>query len=122
MHGTDSGPARRLADHEHALREEAYRLLTSFEGLGAFNRRPMNGHDADPVRSWADMMVARDRSPEDWPVAEILDILEAELADGDLAAARLIRPLRRLQKGVRRLGVLAWLAEDPDTRREAEAA
>ncbi len=122
MRGTESGPVRRLADHEHALREEAYRLLTSFESLEAFNRRPMNGHDADPVEAWTDMVVARDRSPEDWPVAEILDVLEAELADGDLAAARLIRHLRRLHKGVRRFGVLAWLAQDPDTRNEAEAA
>ena len=122
MRGAESDPVRRLTDHEHALREEAYRLLTSFEGRGAFNRRATDGHDADPVGAWADMMIARDRSPEDWPVAEILDVLEAELADGDLAAARLIRPLRRLHKGVRRLGVLAWLAQDPDTRGEAEAA
>ncbi len=113
---------RRLVDHEHALREEASRLLTSFESLGALRGRPTNRHGADPVGAWTDMVVARDRSPEDWPVAEILDVLEAELAEGDLAAARLIRHLRRLHKGVRRFGVLAWLAEDPDTRREAEAA
>jgi len=29
MCGTDHGPVRRLVDHERALRDEAFRLLTS---------------------------------------------------------------------------------------------
>ena len=118
MSETDQA-VRRLVDHEHALRTEARHLLSSAGSLAACCGRLAGGRGDDLVGAWAAMTADDDRSLEEWPLAGILTIMEEGVTDGDLAAARFIRPLRRLHKGVCRLGVLAWLAEDPDTRNEA---
>jgi len=68
------------------------------------------------------MTAVGDLSPEDWPLAGILGILEDGVTNGDFAAARLVTALRRLHRGVRRLGTLAWLARDPRARQKAEVA
>ena len=121
MRGTDRAVGR-LVDHEAALRDDARALLASPGSLDACCARLAGGRGTDLVLGWSRSMTDGDLSPEQWPVEAVLGILMAGAAGGDLGAARLVRPMRNLRKGVQRFGVLAWLAKDPRARREADAA
>ena len=112
----DENDIGRAAVRSDALRAEAYRLLASAESLEACCARKAGGNGIDLVGAWTDMMSARDRSPEDWPVAGILGILEDAVTGGDLAAARLIGPVRRIHKGMLRFRQAGLVAEDPRLR------
>ncbi len=76
MRGTDQGPVRRPVDHERALREEAFRLLASPGSSAACCGRLAGGHGDELVRTWTDMTADGDLSPENWPLAGVLGILE----------------------------------------------
>ena len=109
---------RKLVDHETALRAEAGRFLAvSGESLAACCRRLGGNPAEEAVRTWA--ALAPSGSLAEWPVAEALDVIEAGVRAGDLAAARHLASLRRLRGSVRRLDTLEWLARDPRQREEA---
>ena len=109
---------RKMVDHETALRAEAGRFLAvSGENLAACCRRLGGKPAEEAVRTWA--ALAPSGASAEWPVAEALDVIEAGVRAGDLSAARLVAPLRRLRRGVGRLDTLAWLARDPRQREEA---